>query len=102
LGSAFTPAAPGETIVAFAIGFGLPTSALVPGSAAQSGQLPTLPVCQIGGAQATVAFAGLNGFAGLYQINLVVPTGAPNGDSAVSCTYGGQTTPAGTLVSVQR
>jgi uncharacterized protein (TIGR03437 family) len=102
LGSAFTPANPGETIVTYAVGFGLPSTALVSGSPTQSGQLPTLPVCQIAGTPATVAFAGLNGFAGLYQLNLVVPTSAANGDNAVSCTYDGQVTPAGTVVSVQR
>jgi uncharacterized protein (TIGR03437 family) len=102
LGSAFTPATPGETIVTYAVGFGLPSTSLVSGSPSQSGQLPTLPACQIGGAPATVAFAGLNGFAGLYQLNLVVPTSAANGDNLVSCTYGGQSTPSGTLVSVQR
>jgi uncharacterized protein (TIGR03437 family) len=102
LGTAFTPAKPGDTIVTYAVGFGLPSTPLVSGSATQSGGLPTLPVCQISGTQATVAFAGLNGFAGLYQLNLVVPTSAVNSDNPVSCTYGGQTTPAGTLLSVQR
>ena len=63
------------------------------GSRSQSGPLPTLPDCQISGSPATVAFAGLNGFAGLYQLNLVVPSTAPNGDNQVSCTYGGQSTP---------
>jgi uncharacterized protein (TIGR03437 family) len=100
LGPSFTPAAPGETIVTYGVGFGLPS--LTSGSATQSGALPALPVCQISGALATVTFAGLNGFAGLYQINLIVPTSASNGDNPVSCTYGGQATPAGTLLSVQR
>lgn len=86
LGPAFTPAKPGETIVTYAVGFGLPSTSVVSGSEAQSGPLPTLPVCQISGTQATVKFAGLNGFAGLYQLNLLVPTNSANGDSALSCT----------------
>jgi len=102
LGSVFTPARPGETIVTYAVGFGLPSTVLVDGSANQSGSLPTVPICQISGVPITVAFAGLNGFAGLYQLNLSIPTVAPNGDNPVSCTYGGQTTPEGALLSVQR
>jgi uncharacterized protein (TIGR03437 family) len=61
-----------------------------------------LPVCTIGSVPVNVVFAGLNGFAGLYQINLIVPMGAVNGDNPVSCTYGGQMTPPGTVLSVQR
>ena len=102
LGAAFTPAQPGETIVTYAVGFGLPSTPVVSGSPAQTGALPTLPVCQIAGTPSTVAFAGLNGFAGLFQLNIVVPSGAANGDNPVSCTYGGQTTPAGTLLNIQQ
>jgi len=65
------------------VGFGLPSTPLVSALPSQTGQLPTLPVCQVSGVPSTVAFAGLNGFAGLYQINLVVPTGAANGDNPV-------------------
>lgn len=58
-----------------------------------------LPVCTVGGTNATVAFAGLNG-PGLYQLNLIIPSGAAAGDNLVSCTYAGSTTPAGDLTSV--
>ena len=83
-----------------AVGFGLPKTALVNGSASQSGSLPALPVCKVGGTAAALAFAGLIS-PGLYQLNLVIPPTAPNGDSAVSCTYNGSTTPAGALITVQ-
>ena len=43
-----TPAAPSETIVLYAVGFGLPATPLVNGSSSQSGSLPVLPVCQVG------------------------------------------------------
>jgi uncharacterized protein (TIGR03437 family) len=103
LGAAFSPAAPGETIVTYAVGFGLPTTPVVSGSPTQSGPLPTpWPVCQISGASATVTFAGLNGYAGLDQINMIVPASAVNGDNPVICTYGDQTTTVGTLLNVQR
>ena len=39
-----TPASPSEQIVVYATGFGLPLTALTPGSASQFGSLPTLPV----------------------------------------------------------
>jgi uncharacterized protein (TIGR03437 family) len=96
---ASTPAKANEEIVTYAVGFGLPSSPLTLGSANQSGTLTPLPLCTIGGNNATVAFAGLNG-PGLYQLNLIVPSGASAGDNAVSCSYGGSTTPAGDLLSV--
>jgi uncharacterized protein (TIGR03437 family) len=100
LGSAFTPASPGETVVLYAFGFGLPATALSNGSSTQSGTLPVLPSIQIGGAPAQVSFAGVIS-PGLYQFNVTIPTAAANGDNAVICTYGGLTTPAGDVIAVQ-
>lgn len=102
LGSAFTPAKPGETILTYGVGFGLPAAAVTGSSPPQSGSLPTLPECQISGANAAVAFAGLNGFAGLYQLNIVIPSSAADGDNSLSCTYAGQSTAAGTQLNIQR
>jgi len=62
-----------------------------------SGQLPTLPVTHIGGTQASVQFAGINGAPGLYQLNVVVPPGTPDGDAPVTVTHAGTVTPAATL-----
>ncbi|HEY2016782.1 MAG TPA: IPT/TIG domain-containing protein, partial [Bryobacteraceae bacterium] len=39
-GSSFAPARPGETVILYAVGFGLPASPLVEGAATQSGALP--------------------------------------------------------------
>ncbi len=96
------PAAPGETIVLYAVGFGLPSTALVNGSATQSGALATNPVCQLGGNPAAVGFAGLSSSPGLYQLNVTVPNAAANGDNSFSCTYGGSATPVGALITVQK
>ncbi len=96
-----TPAAVGETIVLWAIGFGMPSTPIIPGSETQSGPLPTLPICSINGAGATVTFAGVVS-PGLYQLNVVVPNGATNGDNKVICTYGGATTLSTNLISVAR
>jgi uncharacterized protein (TIGR03437 family) len=95
------PAKPGETILLYAVGFGLTATALVNGSAIQSGSLPALPVCEVGGAPAALAFAGLSGTPGLYQLNLTIPLTAANGDNTVTCSYTGFATPAGNLITVQ-
>ena len=96
---ASTPAQPGEEVVIYAVGFGLPSAPLTAGSSAQSGSLPVLPVCTIGTNLAAVAFAGLTS-PGLYQLNIVIPAGTPNGNQSISCTYGGSATPAGDLIAV--
>jgi uncharacterized protein (TIGR03437 family) len=85
----FSPAAPGEEIVLYGFGFGLPSSgSLVAGSSTQTGTLPSLPAVQIGGQAAQVVFAGLIS-PGLYQFNVVVPPIASNGDNAVTAVYNG-------------
>jgi len=100
-GATFTPAAPGETILLFGDGFGLPVSTLTAGSEYQTGPLPTWPQVTIGGTTATVQFAGVIS-PGLYQINVVVPTNAANGDNQVIATYGGASSPAGAMIPVSR
>jgi uncharacterized protein (TIGR03437 family) len=99
-GYSFTPAKPGETIILYGFGFGLPTTTLVNGSSSQAGNLPVLPEVQIGGSPATVVFAGLVS-PGLYQLNVVVPSSVVDGDNSVTCRYNGSTSPAGLLV-IQR
>ena len=44
----------------------------------------------IGGATATPLFAGLSPtYAGLYQVNVTIPDGAPKGNVYVSLVFGG-------------
>ena len=100
-GYPFAPAQPNETVILYANGFGLPSTSLVDGSASQFGALPALPLVMIGGAAAKVEFAGVVG-PGLYQLNVVVPAGAASGDNTVTASYGGVSTPAGALITVQR
>ncbi len=101
LAPGFTPAAPNETIVLYANGFGPVVPPVVSGSRVQQGVLATNPVVQIGGIQANVIFAGLI-LPGLYQFNVVVPAGVANGDNAIVAQYGGQSTQMGTLLTVQQ
>jgi uncharacterized protein (TIGR03437 family) len=95
-----TPAQPSELVVLYANGFGPTSVPVVPGSSTQSGMLPTLPVVQVGGINATVQFAGLVA-PGLYQFNVYVPQSAPNGDNPIVVQYGGLSTPSGVLLTVQ-
>ncbi|MGI8744901.1 MAG: TIGR03118 family protein [Bryobacteraceae bacterium] len=99
--NAATPAKPGDTIVLYATGFGATNPAIPDGKLVTSpAPLVTTPTVTIGGAPATVTFAGLTG-AGLYQINVVVPASTADGDQAVVAQAGGQSTQTGALISVQ-
>jgi uncharacterized protein (TIGR03437 family) len=100
-GATTTPAAPGETIILYAVGFG-PTTPAVPTGQLVSTAEPLANTVQItiGGMPASANFTGLAG-SGLYQFNVTVPA-LPNGDAAVSATINGVTTPTGVLVTVQQ
>jgi uncharacterized protein (TIGR03437 family) len=98
-GYTFTPAHVGETVLLYGFGFGLPTAQLSNGLETQSGDLPTLPSILINGAVAQVKFAGLIS-PGLYQINVIIPSGATNGDNSISVSYGGFSIPSGALITV--
>jgi uncharacterized protein (TIGR03437 family) len=87
----------GETIVLYITGLGLPSAPLVNGSATQYG---AMPVVQFGTSVATVSNAYVVG-PGTYQVGVVVPSGAANGDKPLSVSYGGGTAPLGALITVQ-
>jgi uncharacterized protein (TIGR03437 family) len=96
---ASTPAAPGETIVTYATGFGLPATTLTAGSATQTGALPGVPICSVGNSAALVGFAGVIS-PGLYQLNITIPSSAAAGNDVIACAYGGFITPTSNLVTV--
>jgi uncharacterized protein (TIGR03437 family) len=107
-GYTFTPASPGETVTIYAVGFGQTNPAFT-NQLANTGlagadpfplNLPSLPTVTIGNLPATVSFAGLVG-AGLYQINLTVPTSAPAGDLAIVAMYNGVSTQSTAVITVQ-
>ena len=100
-GYPFRPAQPGETIVLYGAGFGLPNSPLTNGSSAQTGDLPSPPSIEIGGIAANVSFAGVIS-PGLYQFNVTVPSVVPNGDNVVTCTYQGLSTPSSDMLAIQQ
>jgi len=97
-----TPAKPGETIVLFGTGFGTTNPPAPDGQViASPSSLSAPPIVIIGVTQAQVAFSGLV-YPGIYQFNVVVPSGTANGDVAVMMQVGSLTTQAGTLISVQQ
>jgi uncharacterized protein (TIGR03437 family) len=97
------PASPGETVVVYGTGLGATTPAQIPGQLpAVAASLATLPQVTIGGAAATLVSAGVvPGSAGVYQINVQVPSDAPNGDLPLVVRVGTASTLA-TLVTVQK
>jgi uncharacterized protein (TIGR03437 family) len=99
--SAAAPAAPGETIALFGTGFGATNPPQVDGQVpAGVSPLVALPAITFNGTSAKVSFAGLVG-TGLYQINVTVPSGLPDGDAAVVATLGGIGSPAGASITIK-
>lgn len=96
---AYTPAAPGELVILWATGFGQTTPPIA-NQLTGSGPLPAFPTVTIGGLPATVEYAGVSG-AGLYQLNVYVPAGAPAGDLSLLATYNGGSTQSNILITVQ-
>ena len=94
------PIKPGDIVELYGTGFG-PTSPVVAPGTVFSGSAPvtgTVTVT-IGGSPAAVSYAGLVG-AGLYQINVTVPSLA-NGTYPVLAQVGGVSTQSGVSLTVQ-
>jgi len=99
---ASTPATVGEEIILVLYGLGAPNgTAPTAGSATQSGVLNP-PQCWISGIPVAQSSETLNLISpGLYQLNLVIPSGTPNGDNPINCAYQGYPTFPGALINVQ-
>lgn len=94
------PAAPGEIILIFCTGLGATTPPASTGLAASRQERVVAPVSvTIGGKSAAVLFAGLvQGLAGLYQINAIVPMVA--GSSEVLVMAGTASSPSGVMIPI--
>ena len=95
-----TPVMPGETIVLYGTGFGVTSprranNATFPAPLS----LATLPTITIGGAAATVTYAGLIE-PGVFQTQRGGAVSLPAGDAAVVATVGGQQSQANAFLSV--
>jgi uncharacterized protein (TIGR03437 family) len=96
-----TPAQPGETIVLYGTGFG-PTNPAADGQVL-TGPVPAAiqPTVSIGGGAAPVTFAGLIS-AGLFQVNVQVPSTLSDGDAALSAVAGTSKSQANVFIAVQK
>lgn len=106
LNSPSNPAPRGSFVTLYGTGQGQIDRALATGQLAGATQLSraVLPVgVTIGGRSATVSFAGMTpGFAGLLQVNAVVPPGASTGPQApVELTIGGIATGQNATLAVE-
>jgi len=100
-GDTFTVAYFNEILSIFGVGFGATTSAVPPGTLA-SGADATVgnATVTIAGIPATVLYAGLApGFAGLYQLNVVVPQTIPSDNSPIVIQVNGGTSPTGAYLA---
>lgn len=110
LGPQYAPALPGDVITLYVTGLGLTNTPFAPGQlppSDASGVASAAPVAVlIDGIQATVTYAGsAPGFAGLYQINVVVPETVNFGvevSISITSSAGGPaaTTPANGFIAV--
>lgn len=90
----------GDIIVLYCTGLGAVNPAIADGAAPQQlTNTVSTPQLVVGGQTAHVKFAGLTpGFAGLYQVNAVVPSGTQTGANVpVTLAIDGQTSPLVTM-----
>lgn len=101
-GVASRPARAGDTIITYGIGFGPVSPVINPGViAGAANSLPNLRVL-FGQTQGTVSYGGLApNFVGLYQFNVVVPSGLAAGDVPISFTVDGTAAQADLFTTVQ-
>jgi uncharacterized protein (TIGR03437 family) len=104
-GATFTPAKSGEYLTLFATGFGATDPPFAPGVLPSGQPNVTAPVSIVFGgvtlAKSDILYVGLSQFAGLYQVDIQVPAGVPNGNQPLVITVGGVASPADAFVTVQ-
>jgi uncharacterized protein (TIGR03437 family) len=95
------PAQAGDVLVFYCGGLGLATQAVADGAASPSVQTKATVTATIGKQPANVLYSGLvQGFVGLYQVNLVMPAGVtPGSATAVTLTAAGQTSPVASIAT---
>jgi uncharacterized protein (TIGR03437 family) len=95
LGLNSRPAKPGDSIIAYGVGFGDVTPPILPGTiAAQSNSLVNPVAFSFGSTNAMLSYAGLAGsFVGLYEFYITVPAGLADGDYRINVTQNGSSLP---------
>ncbi len=98
-----SPAQPGETVVAYATGIGKLNQAPATGEAAAAGATSVdTATITVGGAPATVLFAGLaQGSVGVAQFTIQLPGTLATGSSPLVITFPGDVSPTVSLATTQ-
>ena len=104
-GPGFRPAARGEPVALYGVGFGTTNPAVPAGSlyscpAAGCATLAALPQITVGGVAVNVAFGGVVS-AGLYQFNFNIPTTVGSGDQTLIAIVNGVQTQPGIVIPIQ-
>ena len=101
LGYPTVAARPGDVVELYAVGLG-PTNPAVPAGQAFSGAAPINNdfYLAINNIRVVPTFVGVSS-AGLYQINLTVPSGLGQGDVPIQASVGGMQTQPGAVFSLQ-
>jgi len=101
--SSSKPASQGEEVAIYATGLGATNPQFADGTAVNQMNNTVMPVTvTIGGKNAPVKYAGLTqGFAGLYQVNVIVPAGITGSQPVVVTSGGTYSSRAGVTMSVQ-
>ncbi|HLJ50119.1 MAG TPA: choice-of-anchor V domain-containing protein [Bryobacteraceae bacterium] len=102
-----TPAKVGDIVTLYGMGFGptdptVDVGALAPGGAKTTNTV-TVTIGSITVADSDVFYAGLvpTAISGLYQINVRIPAGTPNGNIPVTATVNGVSTQPGATIPIQ-
>ena len=102
-GLTFEPAQAGDVLTIYGVGFGATSSPVDPGALATSA-LTTAgqATVTIGGTDAPVLYCGVTpGYAGLYQLNVEVPSGLAAGSQQVVINVNGGTSPSDGFLTLQ-
>ncbi|MBZ2178193.1 MAG: peptidylprolyl isomerase [Acidobacteria bacterium] len=103
--TAAAPAKPGELLLFYGVGFGPVNPATVPiaGRVVEVAATVTAPVVfEFGAEKAEVIYAGLaGGLVGVYQFNVRVPAGVPDGDTVLKVSVNGEATGQNLFIPVR-
>jgi len=106
-GATFVPARPGDWLELYGVGWGATDPAVepgsVPGKIAPTAQKVKVTIGGIEVAEQDIYYAGASpATPGLYQLNVRLPAGTPDGDQPVMLEVAGESTPSGAYITVKR
>jgi uncharacterized protein (TIGR03437 family) len=101
-GAGFSPAMPNDILTLYAVGLGPTDPPSVAGVLASGAADITAPfTLSVGDLPAQVLYAGLSPtYAGLYQVNFVVPQSSPSGNQPIVLTVNGVPSAAGAYLAI--